>query len=559
MIKWVRIKNFKFFEEVKLPLKNVVLLAGPNNSGKSTVLQAIAAWNLAAKKWVAERGSASKARVRVGVQLTRQEFSSLPLREMNLMWNMTNTSLKQTAGAPRFIEIEVAFEDEQKHELTAGIRLQYAGREMVYIRPVKLDDRDIENMVKVAESLSIVHVPPFSGLETEESRHDIGFQNVLIGQGRPGEILRNLLLEIWSKADKDDWNRLCEHIANLFGYKLLEPRYVPARQAYIICEYLPGLPDRGRGGLPSLDIANAGSGFHQVLLLLSFFYARPASVLLLDEPDAHLHFVLQSEIFDLLERIAMERGCQLIVATHSEALLNDHPENIVSFLGNVPALLFSTTERDRLREALKRLNSVDILKARQVGSVLYLENWSDYKILREWAKIREHESFDFLSKPYMHPLGGNSLREAREHFFALKAAVHGIKGLCILDGDNKDMLDSEMTKQGLQVLRWKRYEIENYLLNPEVIKRYVGLQSLFSQLVDTEFYKLVPHGTELFSDHPSLSSFKASDRFLIPLLEQTRPTSRADLHLLASCMTKEEIHPEVIEKLDAIAALKNNI
>ena len=41
------------------------------------------------------------------------------------------------------------------------------------------------------------------------------------------------------------------------------------------------------------SVASAGSGVHQVLLLLAFFYARPSSVFLLDEPYAHLHVFLQ--------------------------------------------------------------------------------------------------------------------------------------------------------------------------------------------------------------------------------------------------------------------------
>ena len=47
---------------------------------------------------------------------------------------------------------------------------------------------------------------------------------------------------------------------------------------------------------------------------------------------------------------------------------------------------------------------------------------------------------------------------------------------------------------------------------------------------------------------------KASNEFLIPLLNDIhRSTPKRDLYLLAATMEKDEIHPEVIEKLDAIA------
>jgi predicted ATPase len=79
----------------------------------------------------------------------------------------------------------------------------------------------------------------------------------------------------------------------------------------IICEFQP------LGGGPRLDISSAGSGMQQVLMLLAFLHMRPASVLLLDEPDAHLHVYLQDSIYEL-RSVAARRNSQLIIATHSE-------------------------------------------------------------------------------------------------------------------------------------------------------------------------------------------------------------------------------------------------
>ena len=51
MIHTVRIKGFKRFKEVRFQLPGHVVLAGPNNMGKTTVLQAIASWSLALRRW----------------------------------------------------------------------------------------------------------------------------------------------------------------------------------------------------------------------------------------------------------------------------------------------------------------------------------------------------------------------------------------------------------------------------------------------------------------------------------------------------------------------------
>src|SRR6185436_11378499 len=202
-----------------------------------------------------------------------------------------------------------------------------------------------------AARMEVVHVPPFSGLGTQEPRHTAGMQNKLIGEGKAGDVIRNLVLDIWEKSNRDvdsaPWSDFTSDITTLFQYELLPPEFAESRQAYIVSEYRPPIPGGQRA--PALDIANAGSGFHQVLLLLAFFYARPSSVLLLDEPDAHLHFILQREIFDHLRNVAQARECKLIVATHAEVLLSGaEPDSIVSFVGNRPKRLMTNHEKRAL-------------------------------------------------------------------------------------------------------------------------------------------------------------------------------------------------------------------
>ena len=88
-------------------------------------------------------------------------------------------------------------------------------------------------------------------------------------------------------------------------------------------------------------------------------------------------------------------------------------------------------------------------------------------------------------------------------------------------------------------------------MQPDAVKRFVGLPLL----VQAAFDRYVPAGTDYFGDHPALSRVKASNEFLVPLFEEVRaPVPKRDLYLLAAVMTPEEIHPEVIEKLDLIAA-----
>ncbi len=551
MIRRVSIRNFKRFREQTFKLADSVVLAGPNNAGKSTLLQAIATWKLGLDRWVAHRGG-GRARERSGVAITRRDLTTVPLREMNLLWEDRRVTGSQgMSGARRLVEIVVEGQTNGE-SWTCGIEIQYTNSELAYARPrgaKNLDREAIRNFPpEAAQELDIVHVPPLSGIERDEPRRDRGMQDLLVGQGRPGEILRNLLLEIAESDDQKGWEELAGHMRDLFQIKLNEPFYAPA-QPYIMCEY------REQGRTRSLDLSNAGSGTLQVLLLLAFLYARPATVVLLDEPDAHQHIILQRQVYDLVRKVARERGGQVIVATHSEVVLDaTEPHRVLGFFSDAPRALAHQHERDQIREALKRVTTTDLLLARQVGGVLYVESETDEKILSEWARILDHPARQFFERPFVHWLGGRSLNEAKSHFFAMQAICPGMRAICLLDGDNRDEPDAETTKAGLIVLRWRRYEIENYLLQPEAIKRFMIPLPLMATQVDEEFWKQIPRGTDLFGDHVSVMRIKASDEFLVPVLGKLgQNTPKRELYLLASKMTEDEIHPEVREKLDGIA------
>jgi predicted ATPase len=82
----------------------------------------------------------------------------------------------------------------------------------------------------------------------------------------------------------------------------------------------------------TLDLASSGRGLQQTLLLLAHLYSHPGTVLLLDEPDAHLEILRQRQIYQILTNTADSQGCQVIAASHSEVLLNEAADrDIVGF------------------------------------------------------------------------------------------------------------------------------------------------------------------------------------------------------------------------------------
>ena len=249
MITKLRVENFKRFAREEFDLEDSIVLAGPNNSGKSTLLQALATWAMALDRWRQGKGRTGKAKQRAGTPLTRKDFTALPLREFDLLWNERSTALnkdelgpEQKPGEPRLIHISVTgstgFQRNDEWNLT--MELRYQGPEQIYVKPIPSES----DMPPEALALTVVHCPPFSGIGPEEKRMDRGAQNLEIGRGKPGDIIRNLLLEVHQRGE--DWQSLVADIEELFGIRICDPVYDDAFTPFILCEYLSGIP-KGKG------------------------------------------------------------------------------------------------------------------------------------------------------------------------------------------------------------------------------------------------------------------------------------------------------------------------
>lgn len=569
MITKVKLEFFKRFQNATFEVGDNIVLAGPNNSGKTTLLQAVAVWNLAMQRWLGEHAESSKAKQRTGVPISRNDFTAVPLREMNLLWFDRDTAYSEgekegvRAGQPKLVAITLYGRDFQGNEWSLAVTLRYANKEQIYVRLADDKGNPVTEIPTGAKEIQIVHVPPFSGIGAEETGLQLGYQNRLVGQGKPGDILRNLLLEVY-RTDKERgtglWKTVVSDVEGLFGYRLKEPQYSESTDPFIRIEYTHG---KSR---TAFDVASAGSGFHQVLTLLGFFYARPASVLLLDEPDAHLHVILQRQVYDLLRSVARRRGCQLLVSTHSEIILEDTgAEQILSFYGE-PHRLKIDTQKDQVREALKRLSSLDILAAEDRRNILYVEDESDFKILKALASVIGHDFCRFAAQPFFNAIHGRNVSEARAHFFGLKAINPNVKGILLLDGDNRNLPDREVGADGLLVLRWKRYEIENYLLHPVALLRFVegpdpDLVSQARKKDGEDYLKANFPPTALVQplvDSDYLVATPASKSLLPGFLEKSQVSlPKKDYYMIAAQFKPDEVHPEVIAKLDEMAPILN--
>ncbi len=586
MITRIAIRNFKMFDDVEVELGARTVLIGPNNSGKTSALQALALWELGLRRWNEKRAGKATPEKRPGVTISRHDIISLPVSSAKLLWRDLHVrEVSRPDGrqhmANIFIDITVEGVTAGR-QWTCGLEFYYANEESLYCRPLRTGDGKDPSRMPVpdeAASVRVAFLQPMSGLIANEPVLEPGRVNVLLGEGQTAQVLRNLCYRIYVQdEDHATWDELADHMRKLFGIEVLPPKYIAERG-----EITMGYTERGG---PELDLASSGRGCQQTLLVLAHLYANPNTVLLLDEPDAHLETLRQRQTYKLISDVAEQRDSQVIAASHSEVLLNEAAEQdtLVAFVGKPHRI------DDRGSQALKSLREIGFdqyYQAQQTGWVLYLEGSTDLAILQALARKLDHEAAEVLDAPFVKYVG-NLPRHARDHFHGLREAKTDLVGVAIFDHlEGDDATDSGHSS--LRFEQWHRREIENYLCQQEVLMRWAGLMDhpwlvrgmwqvrdasapgqvdLFAPEREEAMREAIAEVTAaletLGEPSPWSADIKASDDFLdrvfaryFEKLDLPNLMRKTNYHELAALILPEEIPAEVGEKLDAIVETAN--
>ncbi len=564
------ISNFKRLGSAEIELGGNVVFIGPNNSGKSSALQALTLWDAGWRRWAEKRGDGAPGK-RPGVTINRRDLYAIPVPSARLLWRdlHTHETIDRPEGGKKTANIYITLTAEGVEgdkPWVCAMEFYYANEESFYCRLQGTGDGLLPEAVY---KHPVVFLPPMSGLADREFRKETGEINVLIGQGQTAQVLRNLCWQLHSKVDTLPWQSLVAHIRRLFHIEMLAPQYFPENSSLTL-EY------REASGV-TLDISASGRGCQQVLLLLSFLLAHPGAILLLDEPDAHLEILRQRDVYNLLTEVAAAQGSQVIAASHSITVMQEASERdvLVAFLGK-PHRVDTRSRQNQVKKALESIPIADFYQAEQRGWTLYVEGPTDLAILRKLAIRLQHPAQEVLQGrvPVIY-LGNNKPGEARNHFDALKEAKADLVALALFD--RLPNPSTELIEIGpFQERMWSRREIENYLVTPTSLRAYVqqGLRDddLLEQaerktrveILDVCVAELVNALQIANRPDPWGPDIKVTDEFLDPLFKNfytrlgtPQKTFKRDYHGMADVIPLGEIDPEVKAMLDRIAETAN--
>jgi energy-coupling factor transporter ATP-binding protein EcfA2 len=585
LLHYIEIENFKRLGGVqRIQLDHPAVLIGPNNCGKTSVIQAIALWSQAVRTWLEAKEDTS-ARERPGTPLNRLAITAVPVQRTRYFWHNTQVHSGQDA-IPMTITAGLLWKGTIA---PVKMRFRFQGDELVYCVPDEAALEDL-GLLRAAAAIDVELLYPMSGLTTEEPVLKEGRINVLLGQGETAQVLRNLCL-IVARENSSDWTRISTLMRRLFNLELGVPEET-VRGAIQLHYQQPGVKER-------LDIAMAGRGFQQLLLIFAYLFSHKGSVLLIDEPDAHLEILRQRQVYVLLREIAAENRSQVVLVTHSEVILDEALDRNPTLL--IDGRAETIGDRSEIRNALKHYGTAHYVKARERGYVLYVEGGTDVDMLRALAERLDHPVAGFwdeqINAYYVQNNfpgvsteselerveGGYGITPSR-HFHGLRDLLPELRGLAILDNDGRVRVDSE--DGGLTTTYWQRYETENYFITPSLLAGYaresfgdmelfeghqVDIKEVLHALLQEMIFGGAAHDLVIYqaaapevarliweskTERLKLSAF--AEEFFRRLAARTgMPVllRKGDFHRLAARVAPREIHDEVRRKLDLLAML----
>ncbi len=552
----IKINNFKKIESIEFDLTESVVLIGPNNSGKTSIFQALSLWEIGVKK-VLEK---VQAPLIGGIVINRKDLVNSPIADARDIWPQRQVTRGES---PMHFQLGGHFDGKP---WVSRIVFTYVNAESIEVE-VKTGLPVLRQIFADGLGVRFSFLQPMSGIAFIEDKLTPGGINRRMGEGRTAEVLRNICYDVrYPEFDglshnsaAEDWNKITLEMARLFGAHLQEPEFIKTTGS-IRLEYI----ERGI----TFDISAAGRGLQQTLLLLAFMYAKKGTVMLLDEPDAHLEVIRQRAVFQLLNRVAASTKSQLIIASHSEVMLDEAAEasKVVALVEN-RALELNKHDSQSIRYIRRALTEIGWEKyylARLKGHILYLEGSTDLQMLLAFAKRLDHKVTQPLELANVDYTGNDKPSTAAKTFVPISQFFPEVRGLALFD-----RLPPTVQTYPFTVISWRKRELENYFSNFFTLMRFAtafgtahpGLMPLHE--VEETMRKAISDNTTparlANPDDPWWNYAKLSEEWLPEIFEAFYRAMgvpidfyKRDYYQLISHMNPERVDPEVTEKLDLI-------
>jgi predicted ATPase len=498
MIKKIELTKFKRYKKQTISLipTGITVLAGGNNSGKSTLLHAITVWEFCKLILELEKGKNSllKGNIEQGLGVSADEFLPIAIPTLKHLW--TNLKTQKEGDDIDGYNLKInCFWDNENIEKFLEVSLSLANDRLF----IKITN---SNLTEDDYIPTAAYLPTFAGILEKENKVSLAERRKYIGKGLAGSVLRNLLLELNEESKKkrnelksgrtkipskqlvkfktsDPYELLLHNIRTLFKTGIRIKDFNDLYHTAIRIDSFKGdFTDRGifkkHTSYNYRDLMVEGSGFLQWLNVFTLSLNPKIDIVLLDEPDAHLHPSLQIDMVKELNQLSKNK--QVLIATHSSEIIKYiEPEKVLN-INKSPRYLQEEKQKVGLLAGIGSDYSPLLDRVKKSKKIIFIEGKLDIELLRKVGELI-NEPINDDNIPWITATG----HKERKHLFnGIKKEIIDLKGISIRDRDDEgiktvgnNLIDKTHLSNDvdLKFMKWKRRNVESYLIIPCIIAK----------------------------------------------------------------------------------------
>ena len=446
----VKFYNFKAFQNFSISLRNMNILVGPNNCGKSTVISAFRILEVGLRQAFFRRA--------IQIPSYRGEYTyghRIPVEHIPVAIENVHTDYEE-------IDSRIEFRISNGNKLI----LHFPIDEGCFLSWDTRGDIRTPGLLKRAFPIQIQVIPVLGPLEHEE----IVRTEETVKRALNTHIASRHFRNYW-RHFPEGFNEFAELVEKTWPGMEIDPPELPnvlEQKLIMMC----------KENRISREIFWAGFGFQIWCQLLTHISrASSSTILIVDEPEIYLHPDVQRQLLGILRDISPD----ILLATHSTEIMGEADAGEILLIDKTKKSAERLKDVEGVQKALESVGSIQNITLTQLARtkrIIFVEGTNDYRIIRRFArKLKLDELSAGTELTAIESGGFSSWTKVQALAWGLDRAI-GTRLLlgAIYDRDYwcdeevesiKNELDRHLSLSHIH----QRKEIENYLLVPEVLER----------------------------------------------------------------------------------------
>ncbi len=474
MLKKIILENYRCFQKTEILFKDISIIVGKNNAGKSTLIEALRIVSIVTNRYKNLNFNQPPKWLHLNEVLLgiSPSINNLDISTRNIFYMYGDGPAKIYVEFQNGAKINIYIGEEAEVFVTLHSPTGMA-----------IESRKFANTLKLSKINILPQITPL-----------LKFEKVI----KLETVQQNLLTNLSSRNFRNQLNYFNSEFEN---FKELSEKTWPGLSIHNDSNNIRTQGDLFlfvRDNKFEAEIGWMGHGL-QMWLQTMWFLSRcsPESTIILDEPDVYMHADLQRRLI----KIVKNKYKQVLVATHSVEIMSEvEAENILpinntqtkqEYANKLPIV-------QKIVDDIGSVHNIEIARIFSYNKLLIIEGEKDdVKILSIFqSKIfpDTFEQFDILPKTYVEGWGGWQRVIGSSKVF--KDNSTSIMLYCIFDSDyhHKDEINSRLNDaktHDINLHVWERKEIENYLIVPNAIHRLIKKKKKNALLTIEEITKTI--------------------------------------------------------------------